>query len=519
MKDTLSFMTLSEGTSFAPTPEQDELFTSLLLDGMRWMTVGSPATWDWSVLGRDLGTGARPVQFNASSFGALTTYRSAELAAFGEAIDGTKPEMLEGHRAFWTSDYAVIHSVSGSGSGIPWMASVHMHSNRTVSARCVNGQGAMNEHTGDGMVYTYHDGSEYNKAFESWDWRRVPGITADVDSPMLPCSYVSTLRNDSDRMKLTGTVSDGREGISGMKLRTHRVSALKAVAMLTQGVVHLAAGVECDSDAAGEAVEGAATCGEIATTFENSAARGAVMVACGGKVQAVPMGTLRGLYKGCEWVWHNGTGYLLPDDAGGVLITNGIENTTTGGTATGAARREALFSVAVSHGTGGSASDADRPQSSWLVTVPGVVLADMPVRASANNNVTIAANNPGMQAVWDGHRGRLLAAVWVSGAVQQVRNLSSDQGLGVTAIEVDRPCLLMVWQSSSCGSFTLTASDPSNDPRGGALTVQLTGANGASVCSVPPCPCSTEGDVTTVRVTLPGGQFSIEKSCFPVEQC
>lgn len=62
------------------------------------------------------------------------------------------------------------------------MASVHMHSNRTVSARCVNGQGSNNEHTGDGLVYTYttNDASDYDGVFPEWDWRRLPGITADV---------------------------------------------------------------------------------------------------------------------------------------------------------------------------------------------------------------------------------------------------------------------------------------------------------------------------------------------------
>jgi hypothetical protein len=47
-----------------------------------------------------------------------------------------------------------MHAVFGGTPRVPqaWVATVHMHSNRTVSARCVNGEGAMNEHTADGMV-------------------------------------------------------------------------------------------------------------------------------------------------------------------------------------------------------------------------------------------------------------------------------------------------------------------------------------------------------------------------------
>ena len=94
------------------------------------------------------------------------------------------------------------------------MASIHMHSNRTVSARCVNGQGALNEHTGDGLVYLYYDGSEYNGAFQSWDWRRLPGITAATDSPMLPCGYASQLLSDSAAMTATGTGEHDRSRTS-----------------------------------------------------------------------------------------------------------------------------------------------------------------------------------------------------------------------------------------------------------------------------------------------------------------
>ena len=67
VSDTLKFMRLSAGTAFAPDGEQCELFAELLLDGMRWMTTGAPARWDWSVKGRDMGTTARRVLFNSTT--------------------------------------------------------------------------------------------------------------------------------------------------------------------------------------------------------------------------------------------------------------------------------------------------------------------------------------------------------------------------------------------------------------------------------------------------------------------
>ena len=67
----------------------------------------------------------------------------------------------------------------------------------------------------------------------SWDWRRLPGITADVDAPMLPCNYSDRLRADSDLMNATGTVSDGIAGLSALHLvsanaTAHKVSVVHA---------------------------------------------------------------------------------------------------------------------------------------------------------------------------------------------------------------------------------------------------------------------------------------------------
>ena len=107
---TLSSIALADGTAFAPNASQTALFASLLLDGMRWMTVGTPARWDWSVKGRDMGTVARRVELNVSLLS--MSGREDELAAFGAAIDGRLAPALLGHRGYWTSDYAVMRGTS-----------------------------------------------------------------------------------------------------------------------------------------------------------------------------------------------------------------------------------------------------------------------------------------------------------------------------------------------------------------------------------------------------------------------
>ena len=154
------------------------------------------------------------------------------------------------------------------------------------------------------------------------------------------------------------------------------------------------------------------------------------------------------MYRDCDWVWHNGTGYILPPGEA-VMVTNGVEplppppsavptatvaSSHTGDTAAdrgmprvhddvitggGLSKRSSLFSLAVSHNASSS--------SSSCVAVPGVTLADMPSIAAASN-LTIAANRPGIQAVYDASsvRPKLLAVIWQAG-VQHALNSSSNQ--------------------------------------------------------------------------------------------
>ena len=112
----------------------------------------------------------------------------------------------------------------------------------------------------------------------------------------------------------------------------------------------------------------------------------------------------------------------------------------------------------------------------------------------------------------------MLAVIWVANETHPV-NLSWAPTLSISAIRVNRPSLLLIRQSSDCGSFTVTASDPSNDPRAlQPLRVTLTGDVGACVCVVPPCPCATEGSDTSVTVQLPQGYDagkSVDVTCIP----
>ena len=130
-----SFASLSKHVLTACVEHTGETFGfGGLLDGMRWMSVG--AHWDWSVLGRDLGTVRRVQRYGpqrhdrqppgeahltAAAVAALPSARRAELQAWARVIGGEADSSLRGHRAFWCSDYAAQHAASPY-TGAPWAA-------------------------------------------------------------------------------------------------------------------------------------------------------------------------------------------------------------------------------------------------------------------------------------------------------------------------------------------------------------------------------------------------------------
>lgn len=144
---------LSNGTRWAIDAVRLSLLVDALLDGMRWFTVHQ-YYWQWSVIGRTMdgrGSALRPSL--GTHLATLPSKRSDELGAFAQGLAGASETPLRGHRAFWCSDYVVQSSASPRPNNTGWVMTMLMHSNRTTPAACVNGQGAMNEHIGDGMTY------------------------------------------------------------------------------------------------------------------------------------------------------------------------------------------------------------------------------------------------------------------------------------------------------------------------------------------------------------------------------
>jgi chondroitin AC lyase len=91
--DMLGFVGLASGTTLAMSPQQVQVFSSLLLDGQRWMI--TPANqWDWSVIGRG---NSGPGDHSVGGFGGKAKFiteinlpaRKTELRAFAACLNSS----------------------------------------------------------------------------------------------------------------------------------------------------------------------------------------------------------------------------------------------------------------------------------------------------------------------------------------------------------------------------------------------------------------------------------------------
>lgn len=251
--DTFGLVVLASNTSFEIDEGRLALLQGLLLDGQAWMI--AEARWDWSVKGREI-TRTPPANGASSllSYSAadLPSPRRSEMVNLYRRLQGASSEPLVGFRHFYCSDYSVRRADG-------WMASVHLHSKRTVSARCVNEEGKLSMHEGDGVVYLYlrgnasmgYNGTDYDNVFPVWNWQQLPGITALQDESLmakLSCNYASTLAADSLAMNVTGGVAGAESGLSAMRLVSNGVTARKSFHFFSAGFAQLVTGVKCTSD-------------------------------------------------------------------------------------------------------------------------------------------------------------------------------------------------------------------------------------------------------------------------------
>ncbi|KAG9016597.1 hypothetical protein FRB90_002878 [Tulasnella sp. 427] len=193
---------------------------SRLIDGSAWMiyrnTLTNVTHWDFSSLGRFI---SFPVKDNQATgnlktnltqtlqLGELWKDHSMTKTANGLLQNGTTVNAgnLRGNRMFYSNDYMVQR-------GKNYITTLKMLSTRTGNTECVNLQNPFGFHLGQGVLFNYGSGNEYEDIAAAWDWNMLPGITTDYGATPLSCNFTQWSGNRT----FVGGASNGDIGVAAM---------------------------------------------------------------------------------------------------------------------------------------------------------------------------------------------------------------------------------------------------------------------------------------------------------------
>lgn len=231
------------GTSLAFDESQLGIVSSLIDKGYRWVLW--KGRMDISSLGRQLFHHAQihkalSLAFAASELGGGQSQQCSAVARtlLDDNYATGKINSLVGHNHFRQSDYTIHRRPR-------WMASVKMASTRVVGVEMMNGDNMKGFYMADGATYIYNDGDEYLDIFPLWDWRKIPGVTAFQSDAPIPLVRNYQPRNQS---AFVGGVTDGKRGITAMKVNRAGIKARKSWIFTDDFVLCLGAGIQADSN-------------------------------------------------------------------------------------------------------------------------------------------------------------------------------------------------------------------------------------------------------------------------------
>ena len=271
------FYKLFENTSYQLTDHQRSILVNLVEKGYKWVI------WhrhmDISSLGRQLFMHA------STHKGYMTAFCAQDLGISGFPLDSNP---LVGHKHFPYSDYTIHRTPT-------WMASLKMHSCRTIGSEHVNEDNIRGFYLGDGATYFYMDKDDYMDALPCWDWRKVPGTTAYESKIPVEQKY----RNERNSSSMVGGISEGMYGVSAMDYSRDHLKAKKAWFFTPDAVVCLGAGIHSDSIL------------HVTTAIDQRLSRGPLIRIKKGKKEIIS----RKVTIGKGRLFHHNIGYVMLQDS------------------------------------------------------------------------------------------------------------------------------------------------------------------------------------------------------------
>lgn len=416
--DASRFMYYAAGTAFEFPKEKADVLATFALDGSRWMLWEN--VFDYSSRGREI---TRPSKGYRTTFLAevcrnLRTQqgpRQKEIEAFYTELTNRK-NSIQGNKVFWKSDYAVHRRSS-------WMVSVKMLSWRMQSGELVNAEGLRSHLLSDGLTYWYTgDGLAYHNIFPVWDWKRLPGITAEWSEDPPKGDVPSRGKTD-----FAGGVSDGTCGATGFIHERGELKARKSWFFFDDEAVALGSGIKGGSL-------------PVNTTLDQCLKSSGIAVKVSGKESLLEKtsafdGTL-------EWVHHRGLGFIFLEPSR-VLLKDETRSGSWKDISTSASPEKVsapVFTAVVDHGS------AENGHYAYAV-VPADLASFKAYAGRAPFKVL--TNSPKLAAVEHAGKGVVEAIFYEAGT------LTTSSGL---RLALDGPGAILLKKTTD--GYALTCADP-----------------------------------------------------------
>ncbi|KAG8975127.1 hypothetical protein FRC05_006295 [Tulasnella sp. 425] len=438
----LSLELPAAGTQWAANDTSKSAF-SKLMDGSSWMvyrnTVTNVSHWDFSALGRFI---SYPVRDNQATVGLKINFTQVQqlgqewkdrtmvkvansLLENGTTVNAGK---LNGNRMFYSNDYMVQRGKNS-------ITTLKMLSTRTGNTECVNSQNPLGFHLGQGVLFNYGSGNEYEDIAASWDWNLIPGITTNYGGTPLLCNFTQWSGNRT----FVGGASDGEIGVAAMDYLnpyTGAFSYRKAWFFLPDDVQHvIVSDITNDSGVS-----------DVYHVLDQKRANGGVYMD----------GALVTESKaGAKSLWHDSVGYSFDTSASSGYEDSAIESVElatpqrvgdwkTIGTSTSPPTNVTIFQAWLRH-------DDTKLSTPISYSIYPATKSAKAFASKAKRYAVQSISNKGVSAAMDAQKTVFMAVFWEKGTAQAQIALSRS-----VTVKSSKPAIVMV----DLKHWVVTVSDP-----------------------------------------------------------
>lgn len=315
------------------------------------------------------------------------------------------------------------------------VTTLKMLSTRTATSECVNSQNPFGFHLGDGTLYTYTTGAEYEDMYATFDFNLVPGTTVDYGATPLMCSTTQQFGVDG----YAGGVSAGDAGMAAMRYvnpLTRSLSFHKAWIFFPDNVQHvLVNSVKSTTPA------------PVFSVLDQRLRSGDIVLD-GERVAS-------GNYSDIESLWHAGTGYVFPFDQHSSISIDASNRTgdwKSIGTSTEPPPTKDMFAAWVEHGV------QNKVASDLVYSIfPAMETPEAFEEKADRCTPYTVSNTDVVSAAVDTPKRVLGAAFWKpEGGLLFVPQM-------MITVTVDAPVVIMVRLADSGLAGQITVADPTHE--------------------------------------------------------